>query len=420
MNPESSSNSDKPDEDYTATNGNVASSNNVELPLKELFSLGVRFFKEKSGGKAATLSYEERVALVAYTQQATHGKFDESRAQPLGYLDVIGHDRRKFWKNLGDMSKEEAMEKFVSRLTEVSPVFVAYVEAHKRDKESKLKSEEDAAKEKELAALQAVEKEREVLKQEAESRQQEERKRLIQDALNAQTYPQFKAYAEQQYPGNPEQQAVLIKQLQQQHYIQYMQQIYQQPEVERKEVSSEEEPESNEGEEEGGDYPRWSPATMWTRHDIKEFKEGVRKEGGDSVIRVGHGETVTVRVPTHEDGNCLFWEFATDSYDIGFGLFFEWVKSPTEQVSVHISESEDEEEEEIDEDDDNPEAGRKASAADEPPTTVLIPVYRRDCHEEVYVGSHDYPGQGVYLLKFDNAYSLWRSKTLYYRVYYTR
>jgi len=31
-----------------------------------------------------------------------------------------------------------------------------------------------------------------------------------------------------------------------------------------------------------------------------------------------------------------------------------------------------------------------------------------------------YPGRGVYLLKFDNSYSLWRSKTLYYRVYYTR
>ena len=53
-----------------------------------------------------------------------------------------------------------------------------------------------------------------------------------------------------------------------------------------------------------------------------------------------------MRVPTHEDGSCLFWEFATDSYDIGFGLFFEWTKSPTEQVSVHISDSEDDEEEE--------------------------------------------------------------------------
>lgn len=59
------------------------------------------------------------------------------------------------------------------------------------------------------------------------------------------------------------------------------------------------------------------------------------------------GNAPQVRVPTHEDGSCLFWEFATDSYDIGFGLFFEWSKSPTEQVSVHISDSE-----EDDEDDD--------------------------------------------------------------------
>lgn len=53
-----------------------------------------------------------------------------------------------------------------------------------------------------------------------------------------------------------------------------------------------------------------------------------------------------MRVPTYEDGSVLFWEFATDSYDIGFGLFFEWSKSPTEQISVHISDSEDDEEEE--------------------------------------------------------------------------
>jgi golgi resident protein GCP60 len=54
------------------------------------------------------------------------------------------------------------------------------------------------------------------------------------------------------------------------------------------------------------------------------------------------------------------------------------------------------------------------------PISVIIPIYRRDSHEEVFAGSHAYPGKGVYLLKFDNSYSLWRSKTLYYRVYYTR
>jgi hypothetical protein len=66
-------------------------------------------------------------------------------------------------------------------------------------------------------------------------------------------------------------------------------------------------------------------------------------------------------------------------------------------------------------------AGTKATdMSNRPPLSIIVPVYRRDCQEEVYAGSHVYPGQGVYLLKFDNSYSLWRSKTLYYRVYYTR
>ncbi len=51
---------------------------------------------------------------------------------------------------------------------------------------------------------------------------------------------------------------------------------------------------------------------------------------------------MTVRVPTHKDGSALFWEFATDSYDIAFGLFFEWTPTDESEVSVHISDSEDE------------------------------------------------------------------------------
>ena len=29
-----------------------------------------------------------------------------------------------------------------------------------------------------------------------------------------------------------------------------------------------------------------SPATMWTKKEIVEFKESVRKEGGESIIKV--------------------------------------------------------------------------------------------------------------------------------------
>ena len=51
--------------------------------------------------------------------------------------------------------------------------------------------------------------------------------------------------------------------------------------------------------------------------------------------------SVTVRVPTHKDGTALFWEFATDHYDLAFGLFFEWTETEETEVSVHISDSED-------------------------------------------------------------------------------
>ena len=110
-------------------------------------------------------------------------------------------------------------------------------------------------------------------------------------------------------------------------------------------------------------------------------------------------------------------------------MYFEYCTPSTDQVSVHVSESEDEDIDEIDEDayDDETintsdlEAGSVTiNGITKPLLTEIVPVYRRDCQNEVYVGSHPYPGQGIYLLKFDNSYSLWRSKTLYYRVYYTQ
>lgn len=81
-----------------------------------------------------------------------------------------------------------------------------------------------------------------------------------------------------------------------------------------------------------------------------EFKSSIRSEGSDSILKVGHGETVTIRVPTHPDGFSIYWEFATDSYDLAFGLFFEWNRDDNEnEVSVHVSDSE---EEDYDDDED--------------------------------------------------------------------
>lgn len=131
-----------------------------------------------------------------------------------------------------------------------------------------------------------------------------------------------------------------------------------------------------------------------------------------------------IRVPTHADGTCLFWEFATDSYDLGFGLSFEWT-NVDEPVSVQVTEENSSDEEEDDETlnqlQQDIEKGSEVLLKDVSKNIdVIIPVYRRDAHQEVYVGSHLFPGKGVYLMKFDNSYSFWRSKTLYYRVYYTK
>ena len=175
-------------------------------------------------------------------------------------------------------------------------------------------------------------------------------------------------------------------------------------------------------------------AQMWTRGDIESFRESIRKDGNEGQIKIGHGEIVTIQVPTHPEGSSIFWEFCTDSYDIAFGLLFEWTDDPGTQVSVHVSDDSDESDEDdltqtangvesLNLSDRDAELAFNSSNSDGqalPQTEVLIPICRRDSHREVYTGSHVYPGRGKYLLKFDNSYSMLRSKNLYYRVYYTR
>ncbi|XP_075250298.1 Golgi resident protein GCP60-like [Convolutriloba macropyga] len=162
--------------------------------------------------------------------------------------------------------------------------------------------------------------------------------------------------------------------------------------------------------------------SMWTNKNMKEFKDLVKKDS-NLVIRVGRGELVTIRVPTHEDGSFLFWEFATDHYDIGFGLHFEWTISPTNEITITAEEPDEDEDDEV-VDSGNPNDVEKMqhfdSDGDKPALDVIAPIFRRDSHMEVQAGSHEYPGQGCYLLKFDNTFSLFRGKTLYYRVYYTK
>lgn len=343
------------------------------LDLKEAYRIALKFYKENEG-KSVQLNYDQKLKLVALTQQANHGTFSEENLPALGALDVIGKDRRNAWASLGDISKDESMKGFIDGVAESMPHLQPHIEAIKKEKES--------IKQQELEAQEKAAEEAKIAQEADEERQrQEEQRRQIQDALNRQSYEEFRAYAEQQYPDNPDQQAILIRQLQEQHYYQYMQQLYQQQQMtvnqanqdhalaaspaaavqppdtalpeggqealaatasvnvtsdfaamtlsdEANENSQNENVENDDEEhdctEECGfcEDEEVTPASMWTKKEVAEFKDSIRNEGGDSIIKVSHGETVTVRVPTHKDGTALFWEFATDHYDLAFGLFF--------------------------------------------------------------------------------------------------
>lgn len=97
------------------------------------------------------------------------------------------------------------MFEFITLVNNQSPLFKPFVEAHKRDVEEKnrVQREVESAKthlNEEYLIAQELERQAE------ENRvKMEEQKQRIQDALNRQTFDQFMAYAEQQYPGNPEQ-----------------------------------------------------------------------------------------------------------------------------------------------------------------------------------------------------------------------
>ena len=54
---------------------------------------------------------------------------------------------------------------------------------------------------------------------------------------------------------------------------------------------------------------------------------------------------MTVRVPTVPEAKQVCWEFATDGYDLGFGIYFDWTPVTNRAITVQISESSDDEDE---------------------------------------------------------------------------
>ena len=118
----------------------------------------------------------------------------DANLPPLGTFDIIGKERRAVWENLGELGKEEAKEKFSSRMLELAQGFKDYIVLASKDKEVKLIQEEQTAAERAEEEVRTKARNEERVKEETQ-------RRAIQDALNKQTFQQFRSYAEQQYPG---------------------------------------------------------------------------------------------------------------------------------------------------------------------------------------------------------------------------
>lgn len=206
-------------------------------------------------------------------------------------------------------------------------------------------------------------------------------------------------------------------------------------------------------------YDPLEPATIWTKKGVAEFKDSLSDDKQAGVYMVNQGILLTIQVPTYPDGKYIYWEFATDDYDIGFGVDFIYDFDMREPLKMSMFERYDEDDDSDDEQQLEAhtleaasrvaqvdlESANHTNLIDSPSTAgsldpsqtqssltkrqatklaqtlntlVILPTYRRDSHEEVIVGRHKYPGPGYYLLKFDNTYSVLRSKSLFYRICY--
>lgn len=92
-------------------------------------------------------------------------------------------------------------------------------------------------------------------------------------------------------------------------------------------------------------------------------------------------------------GDVIIWEFATKKKDIAFGVFFEATEVATEQSPVPDSH------EYID---------SKMSS--------ILPIFRVGTHAHPTVGTHTASLDGIYEIIFDNTYSRFFAKELYYRI----
>lgn len=128
-------------------------------------------------------------------------------------------------------------------------------------------------------------------------------------------------------------------------------------------------------------------AVLWTRPGVKEFRDS----SDCKPLLVGRSDALCVRVPVSSLDISVFWQFTSVDYDISFSVRFQEGEVPPEDAP--------------------------STAEDLSKMTELLSPRHVNSHLEVVCGSHKPTKIGFYLLRFDNSYSYWRSKTIHFQVY---
>uniref|UniRef100_A0AAF5PTH3 ACB domain-containing protein n=2 Tax=Wuchereria bancrofti TaxID=6293 RepID=A0AAF5PTH3_WUCBA len=165
--------------------------NKFGAPLEDIYKLAISFYRGRKHSCELMIPYEKRLLFMAYSKQVRYGPYDAA-ADDSGWFDLVGSDRTKAWKDLGNLSTSDAMSAFITLLDVVCPSFRDFVNEHLQS-QMNLKSEEHQQDNVQSDASQAV---NDLERFEAQRQQ-------IQEALNRQTYHQFRAYAQQQFVGDP-------------------------------------------------------------------------------------------------------------------------------------------------------------------------------------------------------------------------
>uniref|UniRef100_A0A0K0F3Y5 Golgi resident protein GCP60 (inferred by orthology to a human protein) n=1 Tax=Strongyloides venezuelensis TaxID=75913 RepID=A0A0K0F3Y5_STRVS len=197
----------------------IINSKPFNITLEELYKISSKYYRELQNNPLFSVPYHEKLRFLALFKQVKFGCFN-AEACDYGWLNFTGSDTRKEWQKISNYSKDEAMLEFVNLLDIVCPNYNSFVENQNFICLSKPKIVNDTLEQLNvndpitllsfdipnsttLSIAESAFAEPEFESEEHRKLYQEQKKR-IQEALNKETYHQFKAYAQHTLPGEPE------------------------------------------------------------------------------------------------------------------------------------------------------------------------------------------------------------------------